>query len=157
MKKIKLDLAFETSLELLKALENLTNDGINYRVIHAEGPGAKWPEFELEGKEVMLRIAVDRLTDDLEYYDEFVENHDIITIGYEKWLSDEEDDRGRDSLSLFEELTSKGISYEVQEGNGPGGPPYYLRLTGEYEILKEWILETKYIETPEEFEEIIIK
>ena len=74
MKKIKMDLAFDDATGLLKTLMNLTNKGVNYKVICAEGPGANWPEFEFSGEDEVLRIALKELTGDDEYYDEFVED-----------------------------------------------------------------------------------
>lgn len=49
MKKISIDIAYETCDELLKTFENLTRIGIKYEILQANGPGGGWPEIELTG------------------------------------------------------------------------------------------------------------
>lgn len=49
MKKISIDIAYDTCDELLKTFENLTRIGIKYKILQAKGPGGDWPEIELTG------------------------------------------------------------------------------------------------------------
>lgn len=73
MKKIIVDIAYDTLNDFHITLAKIVNSGLTYRILNINGPGAGWPEVEVSGDESQLRPMVDWLTGDTQYYDDFIE------------------------------------------------------------------------------------
>lgn len=73
MYKIKIDLAIETTDELIAIFRHYSSLGIKYEVTQYIS-NSGFPEVELTGEELSLRLVIDDYSpDDNGYFDEFAE------------------------------------------------------------------------------------